>query len=567
MTYEVTDWNIKVLCGQTSFRRGKTYYYDGSVTFNFCDIEGGRFEAKVRGNENYEVQVEISPRNDEELDIDAECTCPAFYAYDNYCKHIAAVLVGIQGLHSDVSGLLKEPAISANGGSGDSEMTSKQQRLSQNAARRGELSAGDEQLATGFLHVFDTKRSLPARSLGLIAEVRSPLQIEFICKVHTVGYRKSVFGLEMKAGTRRLYIVQKIKAFLEAVAKRESYYFSQHFTYDPQAHVISGSDDEIIRHLLHIFKNEKMMREMFQPYSTYSNSSSNDRLLLVPPLEWERLLPLLTAAPSVRLEHEGQSYERLNISDEPIPVQFEFDQSRYGSEGYQLQVTGMDALTIMEAYNTVIAGGRLVRLNEESFRQLMEIKQLLGSRRDQQVQIQPQQMEPFMEKVVPGLMKLGQVQIATAISDRIVRTRLQARLYLDRIRDRLVAGLEFQYGDIIINPLEDIGTSRGHGQILVRDGDKEQQIFSLMEQAGFISTESGYFMEDEEAEFEFLYHAIPELEKLLLVHATSAVKARLYPGSVMPIVKADVMSVPTGSALNSSWTAFQNVKFAVFSRQ
>lgn len=164
-------------------------------------------------------------------------------------------------------------------------------------------------------------------------------------------------------------------------------------------------------------------------------------------------------------------------------------------------------------------------------------------------------------------MKLGQVQIATAISDRIVRTRLQARLYLDRIRDRLVAGLEFQYGDIIINPLEDIGTSRGHGQILVRDGDKEQQIFSLMEQAGFISTESGYFMEDEEAEFEFLYHAIPELEKLLLVHATSAVKARLYPGSVMPIVKADVMSVPTGSALNSSWTAFQNVKFAVFSRQ
>ncbi|MBJ6361847.1 SNF2 helicase associated domain-containing protein [Paenibacillus sp. GCM10012307] len=540
MTFKVSDWNIKVLCGQTSFRRGSAYYDDGSVSFTFYDMESGRFEAEVTGNDIYEVQIDISRTSDGELDIDAECTCPAFYSYDHYCKHIAAVLLGIRELPVDEDSVPEGRIASAKFDSDNGRVANEGPWLSQTAPQRSALSSRDVQLANGFLSVFESKKSLPVHSLGLIPEMRAPLQIEFICKVHSAGYRKSVFAVEMKAGSKRLYIVQKIKAFLDAIAKQEPHYFSKYFTYDPKEHVISDGDEAIIHSLLHIYRNEQMMRDIFQPYSTYSNSAADERFLIIPSLEWDRILPLLAAASSVRMEHEGQSYGRLDISDEPIPVEFEFDQSRDENEGYHLKVTGVNAVTIMEPYRTVITGGKLVRMNEDSIKRLAEIKRLLGAYQNNEVRIQPDQMESFMEKAVPGLMKLGKVQIAPAISDRIVRTRLQPRLYLDRVGDWLVAGLEFQYGDIIINPLEGSVLSRGHRQILLRDSEKEQQIFTLMEQAGFIATESAYRMDDEEAEFEFLYSTIPQLEKLLVVHATSAVKTMLHPGAVMPMIKADV---------------------------
>ena len=65
-----------------------------------------------------------------------------------------------------------------------------------------------------------------------------------------------------------------------------------------------------------------------------------------------------------------------------------------------------------------------------------------------------EQIDFFLEKVVPGLKKLGDVQISGKISEQFVKTPLIAKLYLDRVNNRLLAGLEFHYENIVINPLE-----------------------------------------------------------------------------------------------------------------
>ena len=61
----------------------------------------------------------------------------------------------------------------------------------------------------------------------------------------------------------------------------------------------------------------------------------------------------------------------------------------------------------------------------------------------------------FLEKVVPGLKKLGDVtNIWSYIQSQFMKTPLIAKLYLDRVKNRLLAGLEFHYENIVINPLE-----------------------------------------------------------------------------------------------------------------
>ena len=51
--------------------------------------------------------------------------------------------------------------------------------------------------------------------------------------------------------------------------------------------------------------------------------------------------------------------------------------------------------------------------------------------------ISESQIDHFMEKVIPGLMKLGHVHIAESISKRMGETPLRVKLFLDRVKHRI----------------------------------------------------------------------------------------------------------------------------------
>ncbi len=117
-------------------------------------------------------------------------------------------------------------------------------------------------------------------------------------------------------------------------------------------------------------------------------------------------------------------------------------------------------------------------------------------------------------------------------------TPLVAKLYLDRVKNRLLAGLEFQYENIVINPLEAKAVPTGH--MLVRDTEKEKEILSLMEDSSFAKTEGGYILHNEELEYEFLYYMVPKLKKLAGIYATTAVRNRLAPRKTAPKIRVKV---------------------------
>ena len=98
-------------------------------------------------------------------------------------------------------------------------------------------------------------------------------------------------------------------------------------------------------------------------------------------------------------------------------------------------------------------------------------------------------------------MKLGTVRIDEVISDRVETPSLKAKLYLDRVKNRLLAGLEFHYGNVVINPLEEDG--QPSVLIVMRKG---KEILDIMSESAFAKTEGGYFMHNEEAEYNFISH-------------------------------------------------------------
>lgn len=58
-----------------------------------------------------------------------------------------------------------------------------------------------------------------------------------------------------------------------------------------------------------------------------------------------------------------------------------------------------------------------------------------------------------------------------------------------------------------------------------------------MNASAFAKTEGGYFMHNEEAEYNFLYHVVPKLNSLLEVYATTAIKLRIHRGNSGPLIR------------------------------
>lgn len=511
MSFHLTKPVIQMLCGRISFTKGEAFYRAKKVNFTHFAPESSTYEAIVYEKGSYQVTVEIQ-RN-----VVAQCTCPSLQSYDKYCKHIAAVLIGIQEVQR--KGIFPI------------------QPLEPKSGTENRVSDIDHQLANRMLGIFSYKPSQQTRT-GEYFDTRTPLDVEFTCKLVPYGYRKFMFGIEMKVGPKRLYIVQKIREFLERMDRAEAFEFSKHFTYDPALHSFQKENHAVLRQLIQIYHNEKMYRETSTVHSGQSSHQAGERMLLIPPYAWGALLPLLCEAPNVKLVHGDHTFDGIHLSDDPIPLSFEFDQTP--AENYQLEVAGLDKMTVMESYGVALYEGKLLQLQGDAGKRLSELKLMLETSLKHQIQIPPQQMESFMVSVVPGLKKLGSVRIAQTVSDRIVQTQLNAKLYLDRVKDRLLAGLEFQYGDIVINPLEESDRNRGTERILMRDVEQENRILELMEQSSFAKTEAGYFMENEEAEYDFLYHVVPQLEKHAKVYATSSVKIRLHTGHASPKVSVDV---------------------------
>ncbi|QUL53937.1 DEAD/DEAH box helicase [Paenibacillus tritici] len=535
MGYQVPERVIKLLCGSAAYDQGVAYYHARKVELVYTEHnheeEYSKYRAEVHGLESHEVALII----DSDGDVQGECSCPAYSHGGPFCKHIAAALVAVlyAGRAAEA-----EPAADADGGDAEEPYTGETGRLltprsagPSGDGRRG--PGGDRQLVSSMLGMFTGVRQRPSGA-GTYVDLRTPLQVEFICKSFSYSYSSTMLGIELKVGPKRLYIVPRIRVFLEHVHRGEPFEFTRHFTYDPDQHSFSKEDNAVLQKLIDMMLNEKIYHNTLNPYAPHGSHPGNERLLPVAPFFWESLFPALEAAPAVRLQHGQHLHDTLSLSDEPLPLSFQFDQAQ--EEGYRLDVQGLEQLTVLENYGLVLSEGKLLKLPAQECGRLSELKRMLNNNRRDAITIAPEQMEPFMEAVIPGLKKLGRVSIADAIAGRIVQAQLHARLYLDRVRDRLLAGLEFQYGGIVINPLEEKAHERSSEVILMRDGEAERRILDLMAHESFARTESGYIMRDEDGEFDFLHHTIPLLEPLLQVYATTAVKGRVLTDHAAPKV-------------------------------
>ncbi|PGW40167.1 DEAD/DEAH box helicase [Bacillus thuringiensis] len=487
MSFTLNKSIIKEVCGETSYKRGEAYYKSNKVIINHYDENKEICEATVKGNEDFHVIVEKAKKGD----VVAKCSCPSLASFQTYCQHVAAVLIQIN--------------------------------YNQQTGGMSSTSNRNDQLASGMLQLFADKPLRP-KSKQHRFDTREMLDIEFICTPVATRSGGALLGMQLKLA--KVYFINHIREFLSKVEKRESFHCSNEFTYTPVVHSFKQETDAIIQQLIKMYHNEKMYEDTLEVHAKQDES-----MIFIPPVSWKDMLSSLSKVEYVQLKQNEQLFQGLQVSKGLLPLHFEFTKGNNG--GFTLHIDGLNRVQVMDMYNNALYDGKLYHLHIEDCMRLIELQKMMSRSNSNQFYIPESKMEHFVAKVVPGLMKLGTVHIDEVISDRVETPSLKAKLYLDRVKNRLLAGLEFHYRNVMINPLEE----DGQPSVFNRDEKKEKEILDIMSESAFAKTEGGYFMHNEEAEYNFLYNVVPTLKGLVDIYATTAIKLRISKGDAVPLIR------------------------------
>ncbi|MGX5702870.1 SNF2 helicase associated domain-containing protein [Bacillus cereus] len=487
MSFTLNKLIIKEVCGDTSYKRGEAYYKSNKVIIDHYDENKEICEATVKGNEDFHVTVAKVKKGD----VVAKCSCPSLASFQTYCQHVAAVLIQIN--------------------------------YNQQTDGMSSTSSRNDQLTSGMFQLFADKPLRP-KSKQHRFDTREILDIEFICTPVATRSGGALLGIQLKLA--KVYFINHIREFLSKVEKRESFHCSNEFTYTPDVHSFKQETDAIIQQLIKMYHNEKMYEDTLEVHAKQDES-----MIFIPPASWKDMLFSLSKAEYVQLKQNEQLFQGLQVSKGLLPLHFEFTKGNNG--GFTLHIDGLNRVQVMDMYNNALYDGKLYHLHIEDCMRLIELQKMMSRSNSNQFYIPESKMEHFVAKVVPGLMKLGTVHIDEVISDRVETPSLKAKLYLDRVKNRLLAGLEFHYGNVMINPLEE----DGQPSVFNRDEKKEKEILDIMSESAFAKTEGGYFMHNEEAEYNFLYHVVPTLKGLVDIYATTAIKLRISKGDAVPLIR------------------------------
>lgn len=414
---------------------------------------------------------------DDSGDFQTSCTCPKLASVTKECQHIAAVLLTIYESH-----------------------------LSQ-------LDLSDE-----VYRLFqEDKRPPSGRQLHF--EKREVVDISFVIKPLLKDQKHYILSIEILLNQR---LVHNPRELLQAIKTRK-----QSNLFDPAVQCFKKEEDKVVQGLIDILYDEKTFLEDLEIVPLE---------LILPPSSFRKVAPLLGQAEDVKILHNKHSYDGFKLLKEPLSLHFSFTEER--ERGVVLKVDGLENLLVLSAYNAVFKDGKFISLDSDDCRRLAELKKMLNSTRTNSIPIAANQLRMFVEKVVPGLRKLGNVVLDETVAKRFEKTPLVAKLYLDRVKNRLLASVEFHYEQVIINPLDP--REQRMDALFIRDYDKEQMILGLIEDSEFGSTEEGFFLHNEELEYNFLYHTLPKLHRFVQVYATTAVRNRIFRENAKPQIRIRV---------------------------
>lgn len=490
----ITLQDIKKLCGESFYKRGRSYYNAGNVVDLIEEAGGDEYTARVVGSDIYKVRLKQKGSQK----WHTECSCPAHELYGP-CKHVAAVLIALYEQQSDNTKM-----------SNHTNAVQAPVHVPAPGKRREDSTPVDRLLdwAEGQELAFDLSKT----SIGsaTVSEPGRRLQLQFVFKInHRMhrGQRHSSLTVELRVGLKRLYVVPQIFEFLDAAYHRKSLYFTSHFTFDLTKQEIKEAEAELLYRLYRIKESQELYKSSLTNY--YSDYSTG-RTLAVDPMMWESILPLLNQVDSV-LEMFREPSVPFRMSEEKLPLLFSMN--KRPKSHYELQTPALDSLHTLPHYGCVLQNGTIYRTGEKGALLLERLQQLMKQQNaETTLEIPTSRIHRFVQGILPQIEAHIDVQLDENVQKRIMKEKVQAALFIDYESNSLTLRYEFRYAHLRLNPI-DQEAKLPAGIILICDSDKEKQWLDQMDRPWLHLQTNSWKTQTEEDLYQTLYQTIASIEQ------------------------------------------------------
>ncbi|VBB06728.1 zinc finger swim-type [Lucifera butyrica] len=494
----ITDqWIKTAAAGSASYSRGFLYYRNHYVR-QLQLLPGGQgFWAQVEGGQLYNIEVQF----DQNKKITHySCDCPAFSSYPGACKHLVAVFMTLQKNWTQYfpEEIMVPPAQPLPFSPEQRQKTS----LSSRAVRK--------------LLTFFTNEA--AGYSGPTGQTPAKLLPTLFFSLN--GGQKNCW-LEFTIGNERMYILKDITQFLNAATGDEKIIFGKHFVFEPR----TTRFDAVSQALLQLMQQAYLEDKQRSSWS-YSSTScfANPRQFKMTTSNLQKFFTAVADRPFPMVIN-GNPVHGVRINDGRPPLNLEVKMSR---EGLRLipvldgnMFYGLDTNFEYIYYHQVI-----YRVDADFSRYIGPFLTCLNETQKNEVLISLPSASDFFSAMLPALKTIGSVTLDSEIYARFRQEPLESRVYLDRFDAGISARIEFHYGETVVNPAASFPQTeiQDNDLWLIRETAAENQLLTLFRQYGFQRQQDIFVQPVEEAAYQFLRQALPELRDLADIYYSDRLK-------------------------------------------
>ncbi|WP_181186103.1 DEAD/DEAH box helicase [Alkalicoccus urumqiensis] len=376
------------------------------------------------------------------------------------------------------------------------------------------LLPGEQRMMQQFLHKIE---SLYLPEENEEDEPAGQMIVEFYIRLLPASYSWSAGSvqLEMKAGRDRMYIVKNMHEFLRAVREKESYRFTDKFTYYPGEYTIDPDTEAMLHKLYRLMETQ----QMYQPdYLRYQRKDT--RYIELPPSEAPAYLKEMEhlrvyfedGTPFVLREMEKPFQFFVRLEDNVLTLDWaEFEDVYYFGEKLPILVLDAEAYTLSDDKHRIVdslydafagARGRVMRFDQAALGRMASV-------------------------LFPQLNEIGTVHVEEGLEEKITMEPLRPELHLTYPgKDRMTAEVNFRYGEKKINPF--VETAGEDDTVLVRDVKEEYRLVHLIETAPFKFNGSELFLDSFRDILQFVHSWLPYLSRAFDVFAPDDLLAMVH---------------------------------------
>lgn len=435
---------------EDAYTDGFAYYKNGRVTHAQASADRKSFRFDVKGNYSYKVIVNLAESGDE---VEYSCTCPAHVKHKGACKHVIAALLFLN------------------------------QYVFKNSIKK-EMSEEDYRCSQILDYYSDLETLISQTEVAHI-------EAEFFHK-GTLRNKTDIIPMRLSIGTEKYYKIQSVRKMIESIEGRQNISFGKGFSYRYGVTEFDRSSENLYQYLLGIYEMENQYgivgeRSVFQK----NEVNLTKRMFL------EVLKRIGKDAFSMTFAN-GKSFQNIHFIKGNPMITYDIDSI---DDIVTLNYADRGRVFPLSSEGDLLYYDRNIYAPKTSFiRNYLPIYNSLG-KDNEPIVFRKDNANRFLEEVLPRLSATMNLQIPEAIRDRYVEYPLQASFYLEYQHSNIRGELKFSYGEYTFNSFEDPSTD---GVIILRDKDKENAIFNLLDDLHFEMHQGYYMMRDEEAIFEFL---------------------------------------------------------------